>query len=616
MLSMNRRDISNVNPDAGSDEPGEPDAESGNTSIGLRDQIRILFIEDNPDDLELLTHELKRNGIRYTACTVQTKIDYERELISFNPQVILSDYSLPSFNGLSAFQIKQNVLPDVPFIIVSGTIGDENAVALIRNGITDYVLKENMYQVPLKISRALKETAERKEKAMAETLLSRSREQLQKILDQSLDLICTFDEAGTFLSASAASKSVLGYTPQELIGKSVWSIIHPDDLHRSIDTSGKVVNGLDATNFENRFRTSEGKYVWLHWSAKWDAREKVSYCVARDVTEKKQAEALLQNREKRFKALLENSTDGLSIFSEDGFLLEVSLSGQKILNYDPDTLVGKSFLDIVHQEDRVKVNDAFRYIIDQPQQVKYIEYRSLLPDGSYRWIELNFQNQLQEPAVGAIIAHYRDITERKLSQLLIHESEEKYRTLFDMSPFPMWVFDVETFRFLKVNNAAIRHYGYSREEFLSMSIKDIRPQNDIGKVERIVSRTKVTGAFSRGVFTHIRKNGQRICVDIQSNLIELDGRKARLVLAKDITVQMRYVKDIEDKNKRLNEIAWVQSHVVRAPLARIKGLIEFIKFMPAEELNLQEVLNNIMASADELDNVIHEIVQKTEQLEN
>jgi PAS domain S-box-containing protein len=611
---MNRSDIVHVNP---SQDPGQsPGTDSAQPNVGLSDSIRILFIEDNPDDLELLSYELKRNGIPHTACIVQTKADYERELINFNPQVILSDYALPSFNGLSAYQIKQNILPDVPFIIVSGTIGDENAVALIRNGITDYVLKDNIYQVPLKITRALKEAAERKEKIITETLLNRSREQLQKILDQSLDLICTFDEAGTFLSASAASKSVLGYRPEELIGRSAWSFIHPDDLHRSMDTSVKVVNGLDATNFENRYRTREGKYVWLHWSAKWDAREKVSYCVARDVTEKKQAEALLQNREKRFKALLENSTDGLSIFSEEGFLLEISLPGQRILGYNSDMLVGKSLLDIVYEEDRTKVAEAFRYVIDQPQRVKYIEYRSLLPDGSYRWIELNFQNQMEEPAVGAIIAHYRDITERKLSQLLIHESEEKYRTLFDMSPFPMWVFDVETFRFLKVNNAAIRHYGYSCEEFLAMSIRDIRPQNDIGKIERIVGRTKMTGAFSRGIFTHIRKNGQRICVDIQSNLIELDGRKARLVLAKDITVQMRYVKDIEAKNKRLNEIAWIQSHVVRAPLARIKGLIEFIRFMPVEELNLHEVLNNIMFSADELDNVIHEIVRKTEQLEN
>lgn len=611
---MNGSDTLNVNP---SPDPGQlPGKDSAKTNVGLTDSIRILFIEDNPDDLELLSYELTRNGIPHTACVVQTKEDYERELINFNPQVILSDYTLPSFNGLSAYQIKQNILPDIPFIIVSGTIGDENAVALIRNGITDYVLKENIYQVPLKITRALKEAAERKEKIITETLLDQSREQLQKILDQSLDLICTFDEAGIFLSASAASQNVLGYRPEELIGCSMWSIIHPDDLHRSMDTSGKVLDSPGATNFENRCRTRNGKYVWLHWSAKWDAREKVSYCVARDVTEKKQAEALLQNRERRFKALLENSTDGLSVFSEEGFLQEISLSGQRILGYDSDRLIGKSLLDVVHEEDRANVAEAFRYIADQPQLVKYIEYRSLLPDGSYRWIELNFQNQMQEPAVGAIVAHYRDITERKLSQLLIHESEEKYRTLFDMSPFPMWVFDVETFRFLQVNNAAIRHYGYSREEFLSMSIRDIRPENDIDKVERIVRRTKMTGAFSRGIFTHICKNGQSICVDIQSNLIELDGRKARLVLAKDITEQMRYVKDIEAKNKRLNEIAWIQSHVVRAPLAKIKGLIEFIRFMPVEELDLHKVLNNIMVSADELDNVIHEIVRKTEQLEN
>jgi PAS domain S-box-containing protein len=616
-MSINRTDIiPKVNLNEAPDESHEPDAVPGSNSMGLPSHIRILFIEDNPDDLELLTHELKRNGIRYSARVVQTKTDYEHELVNFSPQVILSDFSLPSFNGLSAFQIKQNILPDVPFIIVSGTIGDENAVSLIRNGITDYVLKENIYQVPLKIARALKEAAERKEKAMAETLLRRSREQLQKILDQSLDMICTFDEAGTFLSASAASKNILGYEPEELIGKSAWSIIHPDDLHRSMDTSGQVVNGRDATNFENRYRTSEGNYVWLHWSAKWDAHEKVSYCVARNVMEKKQSEALLQNREKRFKALLENSTDGLSIFNKEGILLEISLSGQKILNYESDALVGKSFLDGIHTDDRAKVREAFEYSIDQSQVVQNIEYRSLLPDGSYRWIELNFQNQLQEPAVAAIIAHYRDITERKLSQLIIHESAEKYRTLFDMSPFPMWVFDVETFRFLNVNNAAIRHYGYSREEFLSMSIRDIRPAGDVGKVERLVSKTKTSGIFSRGVFTHIRKNGQRICVDIQSNLIELDGRKARLVLANDITVHMRYVKDIEEKNKRLNEIAWIQSHVVRAPLARIKGLIEFMKFMPAEELDLKEVLNNIIISADELDNIIHEIVRKTEQLEN
>jgi signal transduction histidine kinase len=96
----------------------------------------------------------------------------------------------------------------------------------------------------------------------------------------------------------------------------------------------------------------------------------------------------------------------------------------------------------------------------------------------------------------------------------------------------------------------------------------------------------------------------------------LDGVKARLVLATDISKRILYIQDIEEKNKRLKEIAWIQSHVVRAPLARIKGLIDLLKHLPDEEIELPELLNNIIISADELDTIIHEIVKKTERLEN
>ena len=96
----------------------------------------------------------------------------------------------------------------------------------------------------------------------------------------------------------------------------------------------------------------------------------------------------------------------------------------------------------------------------------------------------------------------------------------------------------------------------------------------------------------------------------------MDGVKARLVLATDISKRILYIQDIEEKNKRLKEIAWIQSHVVRAPLARIKGLIDLLKQLPDEEIELPELLNNIIISADELDTIIHEIVKKTERLEN
>jgi PAS domain S-box-containing protein len=208
--------------------------------------------------------------------------------------------------------------------------------------------------------------------------------------------------------------------------------------------------------------------------------------------------------------------------------------------------------------------------------------------------------------------------ERKRTFLKQKEQVENYRGMFYLSPLPMFVFESGTFRFLAVNEATIRHYGYSREEFLSMTVKEIRPQEEIPTLEELVKTTINPGLTYQGINKHSKKNGEMILVEIQSSAIEFDGRKARLVLINDVTERMKYLQAIEDWNKKLQEIAWIQSHVVRAPLARIMGLVEFInsKSEPVEGLSNPELLNNILDSANELDEVIRAIVTKTEQVEN
>jgi PAS domain S-box-containing protein len=206
--------------------------------------------------------------------------------------------------------------------------------------------------------------------------------------------------------------------------------------------------------------------------------------------------------------------------------------------------------------------------------------------------------------------------ERKRIQLKLNESEENYRNLFHLSPLPMWVYDVETYRFLNVNEAAIKNYGYSREELLSMTIKDIRPPEDVPKLEEIVRTTISPGITYQGAIRHCNKKGEIRLVEIQSSAIEFEGKKARIILANDITERMNYLRAIEDKNQKLQEIAWIQSHVVRAPLARIMGLVEFIANQPATNPESAELLNYILTSANELDEVIRTIVMKTEQVEN
>jgi DNA-binding NtrC family response regulator len=147
----------------------------------MTDNIRVLILEDNESDADLLRREMKRSGLDFTSEIVQTRESFEIALESFYPDIILSDYSLPSFDGVTAFAITQHTLPDIPFIIVSGTIGEERSIELIKNGITDYALKDNLFSLTPKIIRALKDAKETKKKRVTEEELKKQYESLLKI---------------------------------------------------------------------------------------------------------------------------------------------------------------------------------------------------------------------------------------------------------------------------------------------------------------------------------------------------------------------------------------------------------------------------------------------------
>ncbi|MDN5285236.1 MAG: hypothetical protein JWR38_1510 [Mucilaginibacter sp.] len=132
---------------------------------------KILILEDNQSDADLLLRELKKSGLRFTSEIVQTRLAFEHALQNFSPDIILSDYALPSFDAITAFRIKQRKYPHIPFIIVSGIIGEENVVELIKNGVTDYASKNTLVTLSAKISRALNDSIVRKEKILIDDRL-------------------------------------------------------------------------------------------------------------------------------------------------------------------------------------------------------------------------------------------------------------------------------------------------------------------------------------------------------------------------------------------------------------------------------------------------------------
>lgn len=206
--------------------------------------------------------------------------------------------------------------------------------------------------------------------------------------------------------------------------------------------------------------------------------------------------------------------------------------------------------------------------------------------------------------------------ERKKSMLELQESEKRYSELFHLNPEPMWVFDVETLRFLDVNKSAIENYGYSFDEFMSMTIKDIRPVEDIPILNKAIELVlnKHNKGWLVNKFRHLKKNGEIIIVEINNNAIWFKGREAQLILAHNVTERVNYINAIEEQNQKLSEISWMQSHIVRAPIARLMGLIDLIKHPSSSDELKEELLGYVLHSAHELDQIVRDITVKAEEI--
>ncbi|MDI1323024.1 MAG: PAS domain S-box protein [Algoriphagus sp.] len=198
----------------------------------------------------------------------------------------------------------------------------------------------------------------------------------------------------------------------------------------------------------------------------------------------------------------------------------------------------------------------------------------------------------------------------------LQKSEKRYSELFHLSPLPMWVYDLETLAFLDVNQAAIQHYGFDRQDFLSKTLEHIRPSEDLPLLHNALKAYREGNSlYPKRVFRHVKKSGEIIKVEIESSAILFNQREAKLVLVNDITEKVQYIETIETQNRTFKEISWIQSHVVRAPLARLMGLVSLLESEAIESNpELNELLAHIKNSSIELDDIIRDISKKSESI--
>jgi PAS domain S-box-containing protein len=394
--------------------------------------LRILHLEDDPDFVALVSDMLKEEGLPAEMTSTQNFQEFLAALQGNAFDIILADYSLPTCNGLQALNVVREKDTNTPFVLISGTIGEQAAIECLRCGATDYVLKNKLERLAPTVRRAVKEAEERSQRKRAETELIRREKYFRTLTEHSLDVLTILDGQGQFLYNSPSLKTVLGYEPKDVTGQSAFALVHADDLPG----------------------------------------------VQRD----------------------------------------------------------------------------FQRALENPGQVITTEFRCRRQDGSYCYLEVVGQNRLDDPEIAGVVLNTRDVTDRKRAEAEVREGEKQYRLIFEGSPTAMWVVDLDTLKFLEVNEAAVQYYGYSREEFLSKSSRDIRPGGETERylkyVDNVIRKASATVGRA-GLWRHQKKNGESLDVEIKWSKIAFRGRPAMLIMAHDVTERKRAAEALEKSEASL-----------------------------------------------------------------
>src|SRR5438105_2119169 len=263
--------------------------------------LRILIVEDSEDDTQLLLHELRRGGYDPMHERVESAAAMDRALARQQWDMVIADYSIPNFNSTVALALLKERGHDLPFIIVSGTITEETAVATMKAGAHDYLLKGNLKRLLPAIDRELREAASRRERRKAEEALRESEKRLQKILDNSPAIIFLKDTEGRYLYVNAQFGKLTVLTPEQILGKTDAEIFPPEQAAAFRANDLKVLQTGVALEFEEGAHHLDG----LHTSivAKFPLRntegEVYAICgIATDITERKSLEAQLRQSQK------------------------------------------------------------------------------------------------------------------------------------------------------------------------------------------------------------------------------------------------------------------------------------------------------------------------------
>src|SRR5687767_7925605 len=331
----------------------------------MKKPVRILIVEDNPDDANLAKHEIRKVFRDCEFLVVETRERFIQALDIFQPDVVLSDYTLPHFDGMKALELTLHHAPSTPLIIWTGSNSEDVAVDCVKAGAKNYILKDNLKRLGPAILHALEE----KELLAAH---KQAEQKYQSIFENSMEGIFQSSPQGRYLRVNPAMARLYGYdSPTEMI-ESVKSIadqiyVHPAERAEFI----RLLHSQSTVeHYEQRNYRKDGSVIWTSTAARAvrDENGNLLYYEGfiQDITQRKEAEEALQNSERRFRALIENGLDDISLLAADGTLLWESPSTIRNLGYAPGEFVGHNVFELMHPEDFGWTQDTYTKLLKQP----------------------------------------------------------------------------------------------------------------------------------------------------------------------------------------------------------------------------------------------------------
>jgi PAS domain S-box-containing protein len=264
----------------------------------MNEELRVLIVEDVPTDAELTEREIKKVLTLCVFERVETEADFLKALDVFKPDIIISDYSMPAFNGMTALKLTLKRTPLTPFIIVTGSINEDTAVECMKAGATNYVIKQYLKRLGPAVIHALEEKKIRQERSKAQEDRKESEKKYRTLVENAGETIVVAQE-GMVKFANPVAETLSGYKRHELLNKPFTDFIHPDDRAMVVERYTKRIQGMEVpVRYIFRLVHRSGETRWVELNAiliDWEGKPATMNFLI-DITERKKAEAEIEKR--------------------------------------------------------------------------------------------------------------------------------------------------------------------------------------------------------------------------------------------------------------------------------------------------------------------------------